>query len=136
MKQRAAGIIAALAALGTMTAAAVADPAAGRKKAQMCAACHGLDGVAKIPEAPNLAGESVIYIDRQLKAFRSGERKHPQMSIIAQGLSDEDIRNVADWYSSIKSTGERPQERVRVSFASSGAAKGELKGAREGHEQA
>jgi cytochrome c553 len=109
MKQRAAEIIAALAALGTMTAAAVADPAAGRKKAQMCAACHGLDGVAKIPEAPNLAGESVIYIDRQLKAFRSGERKHPQMSIIAQGLSDEDIRNVADWYSSIKITVEVPQ---------------------------
>jgi cytochrome c553 len=109
MKERAAGIIAALAALGTMTADAVADPAAGRKKAQMCAACHGLDGVAKIPEAPNLAGESVIYIDRQLKAFRSGERKHPQMSIIAQGLSDEDIRNVADWYSSIKITVEVPQ---------------------------
>jgi cytochrome c553 len=100
-----AGIVAA-AATGT---SALADPAAGRKKAQMCAACHGIDGVARMPEAPNIAGESVIYLDRQLKAFRSGERKHPQMSIVAQGLSDEDIRNLADWYSSIKITVVAPE---------------------------
>jgi cytochrome c553 len=107
--KRAFGWLAAAAATAAMVNGALADPAAGRKKAQMCAACHGIDGIAKNPEAPNLAGESVIYIDRQLKAFRSGERKHPQMSIIAQGLSDEDIRNVADWYASIKVTVEVPK---------------------------
>lgn len=103
------GVLALALAAAAPGSAALADPAAGRKKAQMCAACHGIDGVAKIPEAPNLAAESVIYIDRQLKAFRSGERKHPQMSIIAQGLSDEDIRNVAEWYSSIRITVEAPK---------------------------
>ena len=46
---------------------------------------------------------------RQLKAFKSGERKHEQMSIIAQGLSDEDAANAAAWYSQIKIKAEMPQ---------------------------
>lgn len=85
-----------------------ADAAAGKQKAQMCAVCHGLDGIAKIPDAPNLAGESPIYITRQLQAFRSGQRQHEQMSIIAQGLSDEDIADLAAWFSSLKITVEMP----------------------------
>jgi len=78
------------------------DVAAGKTKAQMCAICHGLDGLATMPDAPHIGGESTIYLERQLKAFRSGERKHEQMSIIAQGLSDQDIADVVAWYSSIK----------------------------------
>jgi cytochrome c553 len=54
--------------------------------------------------APNLAGESVIYLDTQLKAFRSGKRTNEIMSAIAEGLSDEEIRSAADWYSGIKLT--------------------------------
>ena len=46
---------------------------------------------------------------RQLKAFKRGERKHEQMSIIAQGMSDEDMANVAAWYSRIKIKAEMPQ---------------------------
>ena len=86
-----------------------ADASAGRQKAAMCAVCHGLDGLAKQPDAPHLAGESPIYLTRQLEAFRSGERKHEQMSIIAQGLTDEDIADLADWYSSLKITVTVPQ---------------------------
>lgn len=86
-----------------------ADAAAGRQAAQAtCAVCHGLDGIAKVPDAPNLAGESPVYIAKQLKAFRSGERQHQQMSIIAEGLSDEDIANLAAWFASIKVTVEMP----------------------------
>jgi cytochrome c553 len=70
----------------------------------MCAVCHGLDGVAKTPDAANLAGESKIYLTKQLQAFRSGERKHEQMSIIAQGLTDDDIADLAAWYSSLRFT--------------------------------
>ena len=44
---------------------------------EACIACHGADGIAQIEDAPNLAGETVMYIDTQLKAFRSGKRKHP-----------------------------------------------------------
>ena len=99
----------ALAAICAGGAANAADAAAGREKAQMCVVCHGLDGIAKVPDAPNLAGESAIYTTRQLEAFKSGERQHAQMSIIAQGLSDEDIADLAAWYASIKVTVELPQ---------------------------
>nr|WP_080571214.1 cytochrome c [Stutzerimonas stutzeri] len=70
--------------------------------ASLCAACHGLDGSSRVADAPNLAGNGELYLSRQLKAFRSGERKHPQMSVIAAGLSDEGIGNLAAWYSAIK----------------------------------
>ncbi|AXS41352.1 cytochrome c [Breoghania sp. L-A4] len=90
------------AALAATPAFAAGDLEAGRKKARMCQVCHGLDGIGKNPDVPNLAGESPQYITRQLKAFRSGERTHAQMSIIAKGLSDEDIANVATYYSKIK----------------------------------
>jgi len=92
------------------SASFAADPAAGKKVAQgTCAVCHGLDGIAKNPDAPHLAAENVEYLLRQLKAFKSGERKHEQMSIIAQGLSDEQMANVAAWYSQIKIKAEMPQ---------------------------
>jgi cytochrome c553 len=87
-----------------------ADPAAGKKVAQgTCAVCHGLDGIAKNPDAPHLAAENVEYLMRQLKAFKTGERKHEQMSIIAQGMSDEQMADVAAWYSQIKIKAEIPQ---------------------------
>ena len=78
------------------------DPALGRQKAKMCQTCHGIDGLARIPSAPHIAGESQIYIVTQLKAFRSGKRTHEIMSVIAQQLSDADIDNLAAWYSSIQ----------------------------------
>ena len=83
---------------------------AGKQKAtQMCAVCHGLNGIGVNPDVPNLAGESPLYLEKQLNAFRSGERKHEQMSIIAQGLKDEDIRDLVAWYSSLKVTVAMPQ---------------------------
>jgi cytochrome c553 len=98
------------AALATGTGSgAAADAEAGRQKAQMCAVCHGLDGLARVPDAPHLAGESTIYLTRQLEAFRSGERQHQQMTIIAQGLTDEDIADLAAWYASIEITVEMPE---------------------------
>jgi len=78
-------------------------------KAKMCAACHGIDGIATVADAPNLAGNGELYLARQLQAFRSGERKHPQMSVIASGLSDEDIAAVTAWYSAIKVSVELPE---------------------------
>src|SRR5262245_19236692 len=76
-----------------------ADASAGRKKASMCAVCHGLNGLAKNPEAPNLAGDNANYIMKQLHAFQSGARHHEQMSIVAKSLSEEDVANVAAWHS-------------------------------------
>ncbi|MCL5775984.1 cytochrome c [Limibaculum sp. FT325] len=82
--------------------AAAADAAAGKVKAKQCAVCHGIDGVAKIPIAPHIAGESSVYLETQLKAFRSGKREHEIMSVIAKDLSDEDISDLAAWYASIR----------------------------------
>lgn len=96
--------IASLAALAIplTVPASAGDLEAGRKKVRMCQVCHGLDGIGTNPTVPNLAGESAVYLTKQLKAFRDGERKHAQMSIIAKGLSDEDIDNVTTYYSKIK----------------------------------
>ncbi len=85
------------------------DPKAGRKKAAKCQVCHGYDGIGKNPEVPHIAGESEIYLIRQLRAFRSGSRQHPQMSIIAKGLSDRDITDLAAYYGALKLTVEVPE---------------------------
>ncbi|MEP3266098.1 MAG: cytochrome c [Hyphomicrobiales bacterium] len=85
-----------------------ADLRAGKKTALKCNVCHGKNGLAVNPEAPNLAGESDFYIEKQLIAFRSGARKHHQMSIIAKGLKDEDIENLAAWYGAMKVSVELP----------------------------
>ena len=90
-------------------AAAAADATAGKTKAGVCAVCHGLDGLHKAPDAPNLAGDGAEYIISQLKAFQTGARQHEQMSIIAKGLSDEDIADLAAWYSGLKVTVELPE---------------------------
>ena len=82
--------------------ATAADPAAGREKARQCQTCHGLDGIGKMPDVPNIAGESEMYLTKQLRDFRSGERRHEQMSIIASALSDEDIADLAAYYASIE----------------------------------
>ena len=90
--------------------AAAQDIAAGKKKAAAtCAVCHGQDGLAKVPDAPNLAGNNAIYLAKQLNAFKSGERKHEQMSIIAQSLSDAEIANLSAWFAAMKVTVTLPQ---------------------------
>ncbi len=77
---------------------------------QKCQTCHGVDGIAKIPIAPHLAGENDIYIQTQLKAFRTGKREHEMMTVVAKDLSDEDIANAAAWFASIKINVEVPQQ--------------------------
>ena len=86
------------------------DAKAGRAKVEsVCAVCHGLDGVAKIPEAPNLAGQSENYLIEQITAFKSGERKNEMMSVVVQDLSPDDIENLAAYYSAIEiSVGKTP----------------------------
>lgn len=89
--------------------ALAADLASGKKLSVQCAVCHGRNGIATNPEAPNLAGEAAVYVEKQLKAFRSGEREHRQMSIIAKKLSDEAIKDLAAWYAAMKVSVELPK---------------------------
>jgi cytochrome c553 len=64
--------------------------------------CYGLDGAGRMPEVPNIAGDIEIYLAKQLKGYRSGERRHEQMSIIAASLSEDQIADLAAYYASIK----------------------------------
>lgn len=89
-------------------AALAQDARAGREKAKACTPCHGADGIAIVPNAPNLAGENAVYVRAQLEAFKAGMRQHEQMSIIAAGLSGEDIADLATWFSAIEVTTELP----------------------------
>jgi len=84
--------------------------AAGKAKAEaICQTCHGMDGRGTMPMVANIGGQQEDYIIGQLKAYKSGRRKHEQMSIIVQSLSDDDVRNVAKWYSSVKVTFKAPE---------------------------
>jgi len=78
------------------------DAAAGRAKAAACAVCHGPLGLSSAPDAPHLAGQPAMYVAAQLRAYRSGARKHEVMAVIARPLSDEDIANIAAWFASIR----------------------------------
>ena len=93
----------------SLVAAALAQPAsagdarAGRQKvAGLCQACHGMDGLSKNPESPNLAGQIENYLVKALNEYRTGERKNESMNIVAKDLTDEEIANVAAFYASIQ----------------------------------
>lgn len=87
--------------LGPMSAAA-ADAKAGRQKITTCQACHGLDGLSKNPEAPNLAGQVEGYLVKALSDYKSGARQNETMNIVAKDLSDQDMADVAAYYASIQ----------------------------------
>lgn len=93
-----------LAATWTAGPARAGDIKAGRAKAEVCAVCHGLDGLAKIAEAPNLAGQNERYLIGQLDAFQSGVRNNEMMSIVIKDLSEADIENLAAYYAAIPIT--------------------------------
>jgi cytochrome c553 len=72
---------------------------AGQAKSTTCVACHGIDGNSVNPEWPNIAGQHASYILKQLQAFKSGARENPLMSPIALTLSEEDMADLAAFYS-------------------------------------
>lgn len=78
------------------------DVKAGGAKAMMCQACHGLDGLSKTPDAPNIAGQTEPYLVTQLQAFKTGLRKSDAMSVVTPPLSDQDIEDLAAYYSAIE----------------------------------
>lgn len=80
------------------------DAAAGKGKAAVCAACHGADGIAQVPVYPNLKGQNAPYIEAAIKAYRDGQRMGANAAIMtpmAKNLSDQDIADLAAYYSSL-----------------------------------
>ncbi|AJR07652.1 cytochrome C biogenesis protein CcsB [Photobacterium gaetbulicola] len=94
-----------LAAVMASPAMAAGDPVAGKAKAAVCAACHGADGVAVIPGYPNLKGQNEQYLVSSLKAYKNKERNGGMAMVMqpqASMLSDNDIANVAAYFSQMK----------------------------------
>lgn len=84
---------------------AAGDAAAGKAISTVCATCHGADGIAIAPIYPNLKGQKAPYLVSSLKAYKSGQRKGGMSAIMApqaMTLSDEDIANLAAYYSEMK----------------------------------
>lgn len=83
------------------TALAAGDPEAGKAKSSTCVACHGQAGVSNNPIWPNLAGQKEQYLVKQITAFRDGARQDPMMSPMAKPLSDQDIADLAAYFSGL-----------------------------------
>ena len=94
--------------LAPAVACAEGDPEAGRKKAEPCAACHGQNGLSIAEVWPNLAGQKRGYLVKQMRAFRDGTRKDPIMSSFAERLTDQDIDDLAAFYSQLASGVSKP----------------------------
>jgi len=90
-----------LGALGTVQAAGNAN--AGKSKSATCAACHGADGNSVNPIWPKLAGQHASYIEQQLAAFKGGARVNATMSPMAMPLSEQDMADLAAYFSSQQS---------------------------------
>lgn len=88
-----------MAAFGAQSALAAGSAEEGKAKSAVCAACHGADGNSMNPEWPSLAGQHASYIITQLEYFRSGFRQNVLMSSQAANLSDDDIEDLAAYYS-------------------------------------
>jgi cytochrome c553 len=90
--------------IGIPQATPAGDVAKGKANAEIiCQKCHGPEGVGgDNPLWPKLKGQQAPYIIKQLKAFKSGERKDPAMNAIAAGLSDADLENLGAYYNSLK----------------------------------
>jgi len=80
-----------------------AEPKAAPAVATVCAPCHGLDGIGHDVEVPNIAGQHSVYLRQQLLAFKSGRRKHSEMYFIGRHLTDRDIDELVDYYSTLPS---------------------------------
>lgn len=90
-------------ALAAPALASTASIAAGKAKATACAACHGADGNKTLDGSyPKLAGQYPEYLAKAMREYKSGKRKNAVMGAQAQGLSDKDIANLADFYGSLK----------------------------------
>jgi cytochrome c553 len=83
-------------------AAHAADAPAIAAKAETCVACHGAGGISQMAETPSLAGQPDGFLQWQMVYFRSGTRKSPIMQPMAAGLTDDEIRGLAAYFSGLK----------------------------------
>lgn len=111
------------------------DIEAGKAKSQTCVACHGADGNSQLTMYPSIAGQHAKYIEKQLKDLKLGMtssgkqgRYDPVMSGMAMPLSDQDMADLAAYYSSMpiapKSTPENVVEQGKALYTAGDAERG------------
>jgi len=123
---RKAGATAALLAaiFGGGSTAAAADLAAGKAKAEICAGCHGENGISTTENIPSLAGQQDQFIQWQLVYFRAGSRKNEAMQPIVEQLSNDDIRNLGAYFASLTPPKSPPDNDADLSKKGAQAAMG------------
>ena len=80
------------------------DAGAGQAKSALCGSCHGVDGNSPLAMNPKLAGQNARYMVKQLQDFKSGARAGAIMASMVLSLSDQDMEDIAAWYSSQQPT--------------------------------
>ena len=90
---------------GLNSATAAGNIKAGANKVSMCVGCHGIPNYKtafpKTYRVPGIAGQKVDYLVSALKAYREGQRNHPSMKAVAGSMTDEDIADIAAYYSNV-----------------------------------
>jgi cytochrome c553 len=85
-------------------AQAAGNADAGRQKSSMCVGCHNIPGYKTafpaVYSVPKLDGQHAVYIVSALRAYKSGERRHPSMRAVAASLSDQDMADLGAFYAS------------------------------------
>ena len=84
--------------------AAEGDPAAGKTKSYTCKGCHGISGYNNAYptyKVPKIGGQNYAYLVAALMAYRGSERAHPTMELQADSLSDQDIKDISAYFSSV-----------------------------------
>lgn len=119
-------LVSVLAAMLSAASAHAADIAAGKAKAtEICAACHGENGISVTENTPSLAGQPDQFIQWQLVFFKGGARKSDIMNPVAEVLSNEEIRNLGAYYASLTPPqGAKPDDNPDLSKKGEMAAKG------------
>ncbi len=79
---------------------------AAKAKTSMCEGCHAVPGYRtaypRVYRVPKIGGQQPLYLVNALQAYKSGARSHPTMQAIAQGLSEQDMADLAAYYSSLQ----------------------------------
>jgi len=98
------------------SATAAGSAEAGQAKSATCMRCHGMDGNSANPEWPSLASQHPSYVQKQLKQFKAGERQNPLMSPMAMMLQDQDVEDLAAYFSSqaLRPTGETDPSKLEL----------------------
>jgi len=82
--------------------ASFASDVLGKDKSLLCSWCHGTNGISANPIIPNLAGQSEVYLKKALTDLRAKRRKNRLMNAVASELSDQDIAELANYFSKMK----------------------------------